>query len=103
MNQISGVGPVPLFIAYSVFDISVQVTLSIKLYQNNFKLIGIIYFGNFHFTSRIIDYSGNIWFNDSLETGQQCKWKDNINCVDPALLSKNKGRKIAMVIYIKVD
>lgn len=70
---------VPLFISFKVSDITIKVTPTINFFQNTFKLIGIIYFGNFHFTSRIIDNSGNIWYNDSIETGQRCRKEDNIN------------------------
>jgi len=34
------------------------------------KLHGIVYFGNFHFTSHIIDSEENVWFHDGMVTGK---------------------------------
>ena len=34
------------------------------------KLHGIVYFGNFQFTSHIIDSEENVWFHDGMVTGK---------------------------------
>ncbi|KAF8896912.1 hypothetical protein CPB84DRAFT_1681957 [Gymnopilus junonius] len=38
-----------------------------------FRLHGIIYSGQGHFVSRIIDDQGTIWFHDGITTGSHCK------------------------------
>ncbi|KAJ6549529.1 hypothetical protein DFH09DRAFT_926103 [Mycena vulgaris] len=35
-------------------------------------LRGIIYVGNFHFTSRLVDSDGRVWFHDGIRTGRAC-------------------------------
>ncbi|KAJ6529446.1 hypothetical protein DFH09DRAFT_155008, partial [Mycena vulgaris] len=35
-------------------------------------LRGVIYFGNIHFTSRIISSDGRVWFHDGIGTGRAC-------------------------------
>ncbi|KAJ7455635.1 hypothetical protein B0H11DRAFT_1739702 [Mycena galericulata] len=34
---------------------------------------GIIYGGQRHFTSRIIDKTGFVWFHDGISTGRHCR------------------------------
>ncbi|KAJ7095666.1 hypothetical protein C8R44DRAFT_554443, partial [Mycena epipterygia] len=36
------------------------------------RLRGIIYHGTSHFTSRFIDATGMVWFNDGITTGRRC-------------------------------
>ncbi|KAJ7086964.1 hypothetical protein C8R44DRAFT_539248, partial [Mycena epipterygia] len=36
------------------------------------RLRGIIYHGRAHFTSRFIDATGMVWFNDGITTGRIC-------------------------------
>ena len=33
-------------------------------------LRGVVYYGNHHYTSRIIDIDRNVWFNDGMTTGR---------------------------------
>ncbi|KAJ7751152.1 hypothetical protein B0H16DRAFT_1265982, partial [Mycena metata] len=35
-------------------------------------LRGIIYYGSFHFTPRIIGTDGRVWFHDGMTTRQVC-------------------------------
>ncbi len=46
-----------------------------------YKLKGIIYFGGAHFTSRIINQSGEVWYHDGIATGRELyiQWKTNRN------------------------
>ncbi|KAI0090052.1 hypothetical protein BDY19DRAFT_870617, partial [Irpex rosettiformis] len=65
-----------------------------------YRLAGIIYFGDFHFTCRIIDNEGMIWYNDGIQTGSQSRYESHINNIHPHLLQCAPGhRKSSVVIY----
>jgi len=48
--------------------------------KTDYSLKGIIYHGQYHFTSRLIDNAGGIWYHDGMTSGRECvyegKWKD---------------------------
>ena len=67
----------------------------------SYRLCGVIYFGDFHFTSRIIDRKGNIWYYDGAqETSLQGCLEGTLDELDRNNLLFCKGRKAAMVLYI---
>jgi hypothetical protein len=53
------------------------------------KLGGIIYFGNSHFTARILDLNGGIYYNDGLQTGNQCIYEGKYHSFSPVALWEN--------------
>ena len=60
-------------------------------------LSGVIYFGNYHFTSRIIDKSGLIWFHDGIATKNDVIYEGTITSnID---LSVCKERFASAAIY----
>ena len=67
-----------------------------------YRLCGIIYFGDFHFTSRIIEADGKTWYNDGVELGRRSKFQGNIDNMDAAKLSRAKKRKSSVAIYTKL-
>ncbi|KAH9949756.1 hypothetical protein B0H21DRAFT_687977, partial [Amylocystis lapponica] len=67
-----------------------------------YRLCGIIYYGGFHFTSRIIMSDGSIWFNDGISTGNMCKLEGNIVNVNQNVLAKSGTRKSCAIIYGKI-
>ncbi|KAI0788943.1 hypothetical protein BC629DRAFT_1273008, partial [Irpex lacteus] len=68
-----------------------------------YKLIGIIYYGNNHFTSRIISNSGDIWYHDGIETQSQCQYEGNIATCNPDIFYTTKhNRKYSVILYQKL-
>ena len=63
------------------------------------KLRGIIYHGNFHFTSRIIANDSKIWYHDGIATGSNAIMDGNMGNKTNSNLTKCKGKVIALVIY----
>ncbi len=43
-----------------------------------YKLKGIIYFGGAHFTSRVINQSGELWYHDGIATGRNCIYNGKV-------------------------
>ncbi|TFK53510.1 hypothetical protein OE88DRAFT_1612593, partial [Heliocybe sulcata] len=64
-----------------------------------FYLRGIIYFGEYHFTSRFIDSAGDIWYNDGISTGRTCVKEGNISTTRTTTLLNAHQRSATLVIY----
>ena len=63
------------------------------------KLRGIMYFGNFHFTSCIIDSNENVWFLDGMVTGQTSSNEGKLHEYTTESMKTCKGENAAVVIY----
>ena len=71
---------------------SMSTVINDKVHQWN--LIGIVYSGHSHFTSRYIDGNGEIWFHDGVSSGHTC-----IREVHGVDLSKAMGRGAHLILY----
>lgn len=58
-----------------------------------YRLRGLIYFGEFHFVSRIIDRSGQVWFHDGMTTGSSCQWEGIIDLSSDTKWMRKAGSK----------
>jgi hypothetical protein len=65
-NKISDI--IMVTIGSSMICISKQMTFKNGETLIHMKLCGIVYFGNFHFTSDIIDSEEDVWFHDGMVT-----------------------------------
>ncbi|KAF8576538.1 hypothetical protein K439DRAFT_1366950, partial [Ramaria rubella] len=64
--------------------------------KHKMNLHGIIYHGLYHFTSRIIDKTGNIWSHDGTKFDGQCKMTGKVS---PEELSFLDFRKACIAVY----
>ena len=79
---------------------SVQFRLSHSSGTITYRLKGLIYFGEFHFVSRIIDGSGQVWFHDGMTTGSSCKWERTIDLSSDTEWMKKAGERVlCLCIY----
>ncbi|KAJ7448097.1 hypothetical protein FB451DRAFT_1054053 [Mycena latifolia] len=66
-----------------------------------FKLRGVIYGGQGHFTCRYLDQAGGVWFHDGISTGRICIREGDLATIDTMTLHVC-GRKDALaVIYAR--
>ncbi|KAI0644145.1 hypothetical protein C8Q79DRAFT_913509 [Trametes meyenii] len=66
-----------------------------------YRLCGLIYFGKFHFTCRVVSRSGEVWFHDGMTTGNKLTFEGNlVNISD--VLCKAGQRKLSVVVYVKM-
>ena len=56
------------------------------------QLKGIVYHGDFHFTSCIVSSDGVVWFNDGITTGRQCKKDGDLETMSSRKVMKCRGR-----------
>ncbi|KAF8326169.1 hypothetical protein F5887DRAFT_882089 [Amanita rubescens] len=62
-------------------------------------LRGIIYFSNYHFTSRIVYENGMTWFHDGITTGDEPIYDGMINTIQN--LYHCRGKNASIAIYTK--
>ncbi|KAJ7635509.1 hypothetical protein DFH06DRAFT_1003421 [Mycena polygramma] len=66
------------------------------------RLRGIIYGGHGHFTCRLIEADGTMWFHDGITTGRRCVPEININALADRLVLHKCGEKTAVAcVYAK--
>ena len=70
-----------------------------------YKLKGAIYFGNNHFTCRLIDHNEVIWFHDGIATGNMCQKVMRLTDVPTSQWWNTCGsdKTLSYVIYILRD
>jgi hypothetical protein len=83
-------------------DLLVDRELEFKVGRESVKmdLRGVIYGGNSHFTSRLLDKSGNLWYNDGMTTGRRCMSDGPILAMrDARQLTMCRGKIAVAAVY----
>ena len=73
----------------------------ITLCGENYSLKGLIYLGSFHFTCRIIDKTGRVWYHDGIRTGKHCQFEGKLSEFTAKKWAKVKNKKCCMALYGK--
>src|ERR1700732_1730913 len=61
---------------------------------------GLIYHGDFHFTSHIIGTDGIVWYHDGMTIGSSCENVGDFDKFFSRNLLKCKGKKLILVVYL---
>ena len=61
-------------------------------------LRGIVYLGGRHFTSRVIDPDGTVWYHDG-QMGYACQMEGHLEQMNSPSLKECKGRKLVLAVY----
>ena len=89
--------------AIDVTDRNVTLSRTVKIQGSvratTLHLKGLVYHGGYHFTCRIVDESGNIWFHDGMTTGRILIKDGKIGSVSQPNLKKCRNKKLCLVIY----
>jgi len=64
---------------------------------------GLIYHGDFYFTSRITGTDGMVWYYDGMTTGNSCENEGDFDKFSSSKLLKYKGKKLILVVYARVE
>jgi hypothetical protein len=96
----------PKIIAFDIVDKSTTIDSTISVVQQseiilNYRLMGIIYFGDMHFVSRVIRPDGQVWFHDGMSTGRNLIYQGNLNSHETDL-SAIHSKTAHSVIYCRV-
>ena len=90
------------FVAYlPMHGSDIKLTKSISAGENGsrvvYKLRGIIYFGQQHFTACVVNKNGQVFYHDGITTGRQCNYIGVFKDLENP--HSYKGKKAAAVIY----
>jgi hypothetical protein len=66
--------------------------------SNNLHLKGIVYHGEFHFTSRIISEDNIAWYNDGRTTGKNCIDDGHLKSISKEI-NTCRNRNIVFAVY----
>jgi hypothetical protein len=95
--------PLPL-IALVIQDYNIQISCNFKVSISNqdtsYKLRGIIYYGDSHFTSRVIYDNGMVWFHDGITTGKTLIYDGMVQDLQESL-NNCRGKIASMAIYAR--
>ncbi|KAI0354008.1 hypothetical protein OH77DRAFT_1405729 [Trametes cingulata] len=67
-----------------------------------YRLCGLIYFGKFHFTCRVVTGSGKVHLHDGMKTGKKLVPEGNLINMDSKMLGKLGKRKLSVLVYQKM-
>ncbi|EJD37259.1 hypothetical protein AURDEDRAFT_73413 [Auricularia subglabra TFB-10046 SS5] len=97
-------GPSVMVLTSSLVGQGFAPPLELLIGNNTWKLHGLIYYGHYHFVSRYIDNSGQIWYHDGMyNQGRACLEGSIVNLTGHSLnnMATNSCRyQLAMVIYM---
>jgi hypothetical protein len=93
-------------LAFDVNSVNMKLSRKIKFVDNDkttaLSLRGIIYHGDFHFTSRIVSSDGSVWFHDGMTSAHTTVLDGNIDDLGSQELSVCKGKKLVLALYSQV-
>jgi hypothetical protein len=96
----------PNVLVFEINSRNIKISKTLKFEQEGENVVtdvrGLIYHGDFHFTSRIIGIDGNVWYHDSMTTGSSCENKGDFDKFSSRNLLKCKGKKLILVVYARV-
>ena len=82
----------------AIIDPFVKISTGEQGFQK-LDLSGIIYFGQEHFTARIIDNSQQVWYHDGLVTRRSCTPNGQLEQLSSQDLWTKEGRNASTIIY----
>jgi hypothetical protein len=80
-------------------DISKKMKLHVSTISANYELKGIVYLGEFHFTSRIITSDYKVWFHDGRVTARTCYEEGLLSDFNKTDLLTCDGKRAMLVVY----
>lgn len=94
----------PTFMRFHVDNVNVHWEHTFKLQNCTYRLVGILYRDDAHFTCISVLKSGDMYFNDGITTGRTCKLLGNIHNVSERSLTKDPlNNRCLFTIYVKVE
>ena len=97
---------VPNVLIFEMNTRNIKLSKTLKFEQEGEPVIldvrGLIYHGDFHFTSRIIGTDGIVWYHDGMTTGSSCENEGYFDKFSSRNLLKYKGKKLILVVYARV-
>src|ERR1700728_2169517 len=97
---------IPSVLVFEINSTNIKVSRSVKFEHEGETVVldvrGLIYHGDFHFTSCIIGTNGIVWYHDGITTGSSCESEGDFDKLSSRNLLKCKGKKLILVVYTRV-
>jgi hypothetical protein len=97
---------VPSVLVFEINTRNIKVSKTFKFEQEGKTVIldvrGLIYHGDFHFTSCIIGTNGIVWYYDGMITGSNCENDGDFDKFSSNMLLNCRGKKLILVVYARV-
>src|SRR6202042_1134208 len=88
----------PNMLVFEINSRNIKISKTLKFEQEGETVVldvrGLIYHGDFHFTSRIIGINGNVWYHDGMITGSSCENEGDFDKFSSRDLLKCTGKKL---------
>lgn len=91
----------PNFLAFNVYLSLPKPDAEIDVQGQLYRLCGIVYHGDFHFTSQIMTADGKVWCYDGMARQGACKYEGLLENMEDSVLHKMNGKTMSIVVYIK--
>src|ERR1700734_2152636 len=96
----------PNVLIFEINSRNIKLNKTLKFEQEGETMVldvrGLIYHGDFHFTSCIIGNNGMVWYLDGMTTGRSCENEGDFDKFFSKSLLKCKGKKLILVVYARV-
>jgi len=96
----------PSVLVFEINSRNIKVSKTLKFEQEGETVVldvrGLIYHGDFHFTSHIIGNDGMVWYHDGMTTGSSCENEGDFDKFFSKNLLKCKGKNLILVVYARV-
>jgi hypothetical protein len=96
----------PGVLVFEINSRNIKVSKTLKFEQEGETVVmhirGLVYHGNFHFTSRIIGTNGIVWYHDGMTTRSGCENEGDFDKLSPRKLLKCKRKKLILVVYARI-
>ena len=97
----------PSVLVLEIDSQNMKINKTLKFVQDNETVVldvrGLIYHGNFHFTSCIIRNNNNVWYHDRMTTGSICENEGDFDSFSTKKLLNCKGRRLILVVCARVS
>jgi len=97
----------PSVLVFEINSRNIKVSKTLKFEQEGETVVldvkGLIYHGDFHFTSCMIGTDGMVWYHDGMTTGSSCENEGDFEKFSFRKLLKCKGKKLILVVYARVE
>src|SRR5882724_7842651 len=96
----------PSMLVFEINTRNIKVSKTLKFEQEGETVVldvrGLIYHGDFHFTSHIIRTDGNVWYHDGMTSRSSCENEGDFDKFSSKNLLKCRGKKLILVVYARV-
>ncbi|KAK0429816.1 hypothetical protein EV421DRAFT_1722703 [Armillaria borealis] len=90
-----------VFVAHTTTTPNEGIQIAVDGHAVHYKIVGVMYYGHSHFTSRFVDEQRRVWYNDGIQLGRWSLLEGYINGVD--MTRDSAGKKPDILKYRRVD